>query len=218
MAPENLITVVICDDQAVVREGLEMILNAQAEIEVVGLAQNGMEAVELALAKKPDLVLMDLKMPGMNGILATREIKQQQPETAVLILTTFGEDDLVLDAVRSGAAGYLLKGTPKEELIRAVIGTVAGKSHIDPAVGGKLLDQIAAGGSNGPSSISVELSEREKDVLQLLAKGLTNTQIANTLHLAKGTVRNYLSSIFTKLGVEDRTQAAVLAIRYNIVK
>jgi DNA-binding NarL/FixJ family response regulator len=212
-----MIRIVICDDQAVVREGLEMILNADYEIEVVGLAEDGLRAIELAKEKKPDLVLMDLNMPGMNGIQATREITKHLPEVKVLVLTTFGEDDWVFDAVRSGALGYLLKGTPRQELVAAVKGTVAGESHIDPSIGGKLLAQVAKNSEGKHTTLAIELSERELEVLKLIAQGFTNSNIAERLHLTKGTVRNYVSAILSKLDVSDRTQAAVLAIKYGLV-
>ena len=160
---------------------------------------------------------MDLKMPGMNGIQATREIHKHYPEIKVLVLTTFGDDEWVFDAVRSGASGYLLKGTPRTELVRAVKGTAAGDTHIDPAVAGKLFTHVAQSTVTQNSTMAAELSEREFDVLKLLAQGFTNAEIAERLYLTKGTVRNYVSSILTKLDVEDRTQAAILAVRHGLV-
>ncbi len=213
-----MIRVLVCDDQAVVAEGLEMILNADAEIEVVGLAYGGAEAIDKASQTNPDVILMDLKMPGVNGIQATREIHKDHPEIKILVLTTFGDDEWVFDAVRSGAAGYLLKGTPREELIKAVKGTAAGEAFIDPAVGSKILAQVARSGSLQETTVASDLSEREMDVLRLLAQGFSNAEIADKLFLTKGTVRNYVSSILTKLEVEDRTQAAILAIRHGLVK
>jgi len=212
-----MIRIVICDDQAVVREGLEMILDADHEIEVVALAEDGLRAFELAKEKKPDLVLMDLNMPGMNGIQATREIKKHFPEIKVLVLTTFGEDDWVFDAIRSGASGYLLKGTPRQELVAAVKGTIAGRSHIDPSVGGKILAQVANSSEKKLTTLAADLSERELSILKLIAQGFTNADIAERLHLTKGTVRNYVSAVLSKLDVGDRTQAAVLAIKYGLV-
>ena len=213
-----MVRVLVCDDQAVVCEGLELILNADPEIEVVGLAYDGSEALEMIPDAKPDLVLMDLKMPVMNGIHATREIKKKHPGIKVLVLTTFGEDEWVFDAVRSGADGYLLKGTPRDKLVAAVKGTTAGEAHIDPDVGGKLLAQVAHSRGEQDSSLAADLSERELEVLQLLAQGLTNAEIAEKLYLTRGTVRNYVSSILRKLDVDDRTQAAILAIRHGLVK
>jgi DNA-binding NarL/FixJ family response regulator len=166
---------------------------------------------------QPDLVLMDLKMPVMNGIHATRELKKRDPEIKVLVLTTFGEDEWVFDAVRSGADGYLLKGTPREKLVAAVKGTAAGEAHIDPEVGGKLLAQVAQIPGDQDTTLGVDLSERELGVLKLLAQGWTNAEIAEQLYLTRGTVRNYVSSILSKLDVDDRTQAAILAIRHGLV-
>lgn len=211
-----MIRVLICDDQVVVTDGLEMILAADPDIEVVGMAHDGAEALELIPDTHPDLVLMDLKMPGVNGIQATREIKQRYPEVKVLVLTTFGEDEWVFDAVRSGAAGYLLKGTPRAELVAAIKGTAAGETFIDPSIGGTLLSHVAKTTTQQDTTITADLSERELEILKLLASGLTNTEIAARLFLSKGTVRNYISAILTKLDVEDRTQAAVLAVRHGL--
>lgn len=212
-----MVRVLICDDQAVVCEGLEMILNADPDIEVVGLAYDGSEALELLASTRPDLVLMDLKMPVMNGIHATREIKKRNADIKVLVLTTFGEDEWVFDAVRSGADGYLLKGTPRDKLVSAVKGTAAGEAHIDPEVGGRLLAQVAQNPAHQDSTVAADLSDRELDVLKLLAQGLTNAEIAERLFLTRGTVRNYVSAILSKLDVEDRTQAAILAIRHGLL-
>jgi DNA-binding NarL/FixJ family response regulator len=216
--------VLICDDQWIVSQGLEAILGAEPGIEVVGLAADGAEAMEKVAQVHPDVVLMDLRMPGMNGIEATRLIRERHPEVKVLILTTYGTDEWLFEAIRSGAAGYLLKGTPREALIEAVKGTAAGRTHVDPEVAGKLFEQVAqsepsAGGRPTPmGSILDSLSARELDVLRLLARGLTNTDIAGRLYLSEGTVRNYVSAILSKLQVSDRTQAAVLALRYGLVK
>lgn len=212
-----MVRVLICDDQAVVCEGLEMILDADPDIEVVGLAYDGSEALELLASTRPDLVLMDLKMPVMNGIHATREIKKRNADIKVLVLTTFGEDEWVFDAVRSGADGYLLKGTPRDKLVSAVKGTAAGEAHIDPEVGGRLLAQVAQNPAHQDSTMAADLSDRELDVLKLLAQGLTNAEIAERLFLTRGTVRNYVSAILSKLDVEDRTQAAILAIRHGLL-
>ncbi len=213
-----MIRVLVCDDQAVVADGLEMILSADAEIEVVDLAYGGDEVIEKAAQSKPDVILMDLKMPGVNGIQATREIHKAHPEIKIIVLTTFGDDEWVFDAVRSGAAGYLLKGTPRVELIKAVKGTAAGESYIDPAVGSKILAQVARSASAQETTVAKDLSDREMDVLRLLAQGFSNAEIAQKLYLTKGTVRNYVSSILAKLEVEDRTQAAILAIRHGLVE
>ncbi|MFM8322981.1 MAG: response regulator [Chloroflexota bacterium] len=212
-----MIRVLICDDQAVVRDGLEMILDADPEIEVVGAAADGLEAVEKVQLARPDVVLMDLKMPGMNGIQATQAIHHRFPHIKVLVLTTYGDDEWVFDAIRSGAAGYLLKGTPRLDLVKAVKGTAEGRTHVDPEVAGKLFAHVAQAAPEQGSTLAETLSERELDVLRLLAQGLTNAEIAERLFLTRGTVRNYISAILSKLGVEDRTQAALIALRYGLI-
>ncbi len=210
--------VIICDDQAIIRDGLEMLLNLEKDIEVVGQAQDGAEAVELTAQHQPDLVLMDLKMPGMNGIEATRQIRTHYPAVSVLVLTTYDDDEWVFDAIRAGASGYLLKDTPREEVIKAIRGTVEGKSFVDPAVAGKLMGQVAGQQAQPASLITDKLTGREVDVLRLLARGFTNADIAARLHLSEGTVRNHVSAIFAKLDVSDRTQAAVIAIQHGLGK
>jgi DNA-binding NarL/FixJ family response regulator len=212
-----MIRVLICDDQIIVCEGLEAILSAEPGIEVVGMAQDGAEALEMIEKLQPDVALMDLKMPGLNGIQATDRISSRHPNTRVLVLTTFGDDEWVFDAIRSGAAGFLLKGTPKTTLIEAVKGTAEGQTYIDPSIAGKLFTHIAQRTAPPDTSVVAELSEREVEVLSLLAQGLTNHEIAERLHLSNGTVRNYVSSIFSKLNVADRTQAAVFAMRHGLV-
>lgn len=208
--------ILICDDQAVVRDGLELLLKLERDFEVVGAASDGAEAVELAAQKKPDLVLMDLKMPGTNGIEATRQIKARQPEVKVLVLTTYDDDQWVFDAIRAGASGYLLKDTPREDIIRAIRGTLEGKSFVDPGVAGKLLEQVAGKQVQPETLLTEKLTGREVDVLRLIARGLSNTEIAERLALSEGTVRNHVSAILTKLDVADRTQAAVIAIQHGL--
>lgn len=208
--------VLICDDQALIRDGLEMLLKLEKDIEVVGQAQDGAEAVEQVAQHQPDLVLMDLKMPGMNGIEATRRIRTHYPSVQVLVLTTYDDDEWVFDAIRAGASGYLLKDTPREAVIQAVRGTVEGRSFVDPAVAGKLLGQVAGQQTRPTTLLTDKLTPREVDVLRLLAQGLTNTEIADRLYLSEGTVRNHVSAILAKLDVSDRTQAAVLAIQHGL--
>ena len=212
-----MIKVLICDDQEIVCEGLQRILESDADIRVVGTVHNGMEALEQIPLRNPDLVLMDLKMPVMNGVIATRKIKEKYPHIRVLVLTTYDDDEWLFDAVRSGASGYLLKDRPRDELIRAIKGTFDGNAFIDPAVAGKLLNNIAQNTPPHQPPLGISLSERETDVLQLLTQGLSNADIAQRLFLSEGTVRNYTSAIFAKLNVSDRTQAVVLALRYGLV-
>lgn len=208
--------VVICDDQATIRDGLQMLLTLEKDVKVVGMAEDGFEAVELVAKHEPDLVLMDLKMPGTNGIEATRQIRTRYPAVKVLVLTTYDDDEWVFDAVRAGASGYLLKDTPRETLIKAVKETVLGKSFVDPLVAGKLLSRVASKQTEPATLITDKLTEREVEVLRLLANGLSNSDIAKRLFLSEGTVRNYVSSVFAKLEVSDRTQAAVIAIRHGL--
>ncbi len=212
-----MIRVLICDDQVIVCEGLRAILSTARGIEVVGVVHDGAQAVEMIPETQPDIILMDLKMPVMNGIQATRLIRQQHPQVRVLVLTTYDADEWVFDAIRGGAAGYLLKDTPREKLIAAIQETVEGKTHVDPAVAGKLFARVAARDVEPPDTLVADsLSAREREVLSLLGRGLTNADIAKRLYLSEGTVRNYVSSILAKLDVPDRTQAAVLALRYGL--
>mgnify|MGYP002713122682 CR=1 FL=1 len=212
-----MINVLITDDQVIVRDGLQVILETDDEIKVVGTASDGAQAIELVEQLKPDLVLMDLKMPGMNGIQATRHIRQHYPHIFVLVLTTYDADEWVFDAIRSGASGYIIKDTPREKLIMAIKETVQGKTHVDPAVAGTLFEHIAKNNPAPQPAIAAELSERELQILQLVAQGLSNGDIAEKLFLSEGTVRNYVSAIFTKLDVSDRTQAVILAFKYGLV-
>jgi DNA-binding NarL/FixJ family response regulator len=211
-----MVRVLICDDQVVVCEGLKAILSTIDGIEVVGIANDGTQAIDLTSQLQPDVVLMDLKMPIINGIQATRTIRAQFPKIRVLVLTTYDFDEWVFDAIRSGASGYLLKDSPRELLVAAIQGTADGKSYIDRSVAGKLLDQISRGTASPDPALAGLLSERERDVLRLLARGFSNPDIAQRLYLSEGTVRNYVSAIFSKLGVSDRTQAAVLALRAGL--
>lgn len=210
--------VLICDDQAIVRDGLELLLQLEKDIEVTGTAEDGIQALEMIAKKQPDLVLMDLKMPGINGVETTRRILATYPQIKVLVLTTFDDDEWVFDAIRAGAAGYLLKDTPRARVIEAIHGTLQGKSFVDPAVVGKLMNQIANKQEQPASTINERLTDREMDVLRLIARGLGNGEIAKQLHLSEGTVRNHVSSIFTRLEISDRTQAAILAIKHGLDK
>jgi DNA-binding NarL/FixJ family response regulator len=208
--------VIICDDQAIVREGLEMLLKLEPDIEVVGIAGDGAAAIEMVAQKKPDMVLMDLKMPIMNGVEATRQIRTKYPEIKVLVLTTYDDDEWVFDAIRAGASGYLLKDTPRDEFLKAIRGTVTGKTYVDPSVAGKVLRQASGHQTQPATLITSQLTEREIEVLRLIAKGLNNKDISDRLFLSEGTVRNHVSAILAKLGVSDRTQAAVIAIQHGL--
>jgi two-component system, NarL family, response regulator LiaR len=211
-----MIRVLICDDQEVVREGLATILSTAQGIQVVGAAPDGARAMEMIAELKPDIVLMDLNMPLVNGIEATRQMYDQFPTVRVLVLTTYETEEWVLDAIRAGAVGYLLKDTPRANLIRAIEGTYTGQSYLDPGVAGKIIAQVANPGSRADTTLTKDLSLREREVLRLLARGKSNSDIASLLFLTEGTVRNYVSSIFSKLNVSDRTQAAVIALRHGL--
>lgn len=214
-----MIRVLIVDDQTVVRAGLAAIVGSDPEIEVVGEGGNGEEAVLLVESLSPDLVLMDLQMPVMNGVQATRRLKQVHPTLPILVLTTYAADEWVLDAVRAGAAGYLLKDTRPAQLIAGIKGTVAGDTFLDPAIAGKVLRQAMhpKNSSPQPTQLVEALTPRELEVLALVVKGMNNRQIGEQLHLATGTVRNHVSEIMGKLTVSDRTQAAVLAVQMGLV-
>lgn len=212
-----MIRVIICDDQEIVCQGLSTILNNDPEIEVVATAHDGQELLPMVEALNPNLILMDLKMPGMNGVQATQRIQQSWPQVRVLILTTYDDDEWLFDAIRSGAAGYLLKDTPSHRLIDAIKGTMAGNTFLDPAVAGKLLSSITHPRPALPPRSTIQLSEREREILQLMARGLANADIARELYLSEGTVRNYTSALFARLGVSDRTQAVIAGLRHGLV-
>ena len=211
-----MIPLVLVDDQEVVREGLRAILESVPGFDVVGVASNGAEGLEVVATNRPDVVLMDLNMPIMNGVEATRTLQRTHPDVPVLVLTTYDAEEWVVDAVRAGAAGYLLKDAPRERLIEAIRGTAEGRAHVDPGVAGDLLARVAVADRPEPGAFADTLSDRELDVLRLLAKGMTNAAIADQLFLSEGTIRNYVSSILSKLHLEDRTQAAVLAVRHGL--
>jgi DNA-binding NarL/FixJ family response regulator len=212
-----MIDVLICDDQAIARHGLQMILSTAPEMRIVGEAQDGEEAIARVAELQPHLVLMDLKMPKVNGVEATRAIRAQFPHVYVLVLTTYDADEWVFEAVRAGAHGYLLKDTPPAQLLGAIRGTVEGKTAVDPGVAGKLLASVAS--LPPPLAPGPEvLSAREVAVLRLMAEGLTNAEIGLRLHLSEGTVRNYASAILGKLGARDRTQAVVMGIRMGVIR
>ena len=217
---EQKIRLIICDDQTIVCEGLSAILTSVPEVKVVGIAHNGREAINLIPDTRPDLILMDLKMPVMNGIQATKIIKEKYSTVAVLVLTTYDSDEWVIDAIRSGAAGYLLKDTPSEDLIRAIIDTMQGRSHIDPQIASKLLNMVAhqPNPSTSDRQLLNSLSDREREILQLLGRGLTNSEIAKILFLSEGTTKNYVSAILSKLNFVDRTQAALFAVKVGLSK
>ena len=212
-----MIKVLIADDQDIVCEGLKRILQTDPEIDVIATANDGQQALDLIDAEVPDIVLMDLQMPRMNGVQAIRHLKESHPDLPVLVLTTYMDDKWLFDAIRSGASGYLLKDRPRQELLDAIHGTIAGHAYIDPSVAGKILSNVATSPDKQPAEHAHNLTDREQDILNLLAQGLSNADISGRLYLSEGTVRNYTSTLFAKLGVSDRTQAVILAIRQGLV-
>ncbi|NMB62905.1 MAG: response regulator transcription factor [Chloroflexi bacterium] len=212
-----MIRILICDDQELVCEGLKAILGTSNLVEVIGLAYNGLEALDFLEKNEVDVVLMDLKMPILNGIQTTKQIKEKYPSVHILVLTTYDADQWVLDAIRYGADGYMLKDAPRERLLQAIEEVNIGKTPVDSKVAGKLFEQITKIPQKSPTTIGSNLTEREHEVLLLISHGKSNAEIAESLFLSEGTVRNYVSSILEKLDVTDRTQAAVIAIRSGLV-
>jgi DNA-binding NarL/FixJ family response regulator len=219
------IRVLLADDQDIIRTGLTIILNHQPDLEVVGQAADGAQAIDLVKQLNPDVVLMDIKMPNINGIQATRQIVAARPQTQIIILTTYDTDDWVFDGIRAGAIGYLLKDTPSQDLAAAVRGAMRGESQIDPAVARKVLREfqhLTRDRAPKPKQTFDEpelehLTDREEDVLKLLASGLSNKDIASQLSLSEGTVKNHISAILAKLHANDRTQAVLTALKRGLV-
>lgn len=209
------IGVLLVDDHAVVREGLRTFLELQDGIEVVGEAADGEEGVREAERLRPDVILMDLVMPKLDGVEAMRELRRELPETRVIVLTSFAEDDRLLPAIQAGAAGYLLKDVRPAELARAVRAAHAGEALLDPAVAARLVEAIA----QAPGEEPVErLTPREREVLEMIGRGLPNKLIARRLEVSEKTVKNHVTHLLAKLGVSDRTQAALYAARTGLVE
>ena len=206
-----MIRVLIADDHSVVRQGLRMFLGLDPELDVVGAACNGAEAVELASQLKPDVILMDMRMPVMDGITAIGLIRTAQPEIEIVAVTSVLEDQVVVDAIRAGAIGYLLKDTEADELCRAIKAAAAGQVQLSPQAAARLMREVRA--VDSPE----ELSPRELDVLRLLAVGHSNREIAQALTIGEKTVKTHMSNILGKLGLASRTQAALYAVKIGLV-
>ncbi len=207
--------VVVADDQTVVREGLVTLLSTMPSIEVVGAAADGEQAVALVAETTPDVVLMDLRMPGLDGVEATRRIRAEHPETQVVVLTTYADDDSILDALRAGALGYLTKDAGRDHIRRALEAAAAGQAVLDPAVQARLV-QVAHLPGVGPAVIPDGLTDREVDVLRLIAAGKSNGEIAAELFLSEATVKTHINHIFAKTRSRDRAQAITYAHRHGI--
>jgi DNA-binding NarL/FixJ family response regulator len=214
-----MIRVLIADDQALVRGGFRMILDAQEDIDVVGEACDGREALERARELAPDVVLMDIRMPARDGIEATLRLRALQDPLDVLVLTTFGEDEVLWGAIEAGAAGFVLKDSSAEDLIAAVRAVAGGGAWFDPGVAPRVLEryrQVVAPAARDSTRLD-ELTEREHEVLRLMARGATNAEIGRTLHVAEATVKTHVGSIFAKLEVRDRAAAIVFAYDHGVV-
>lgn len=217
---QSPIRVLLVDDQALFREGLRTLLSIWPDLEVVGEAGNGAEAVETAVALRPDVALMDLRMPVLDGVAATRRLRQELPDCKIIVLTTFDDDEHVFEGLRAGAVGYLLKDVPSEKLVEAIRAAAGGASFLQPSIAAKVLAEFTR---LTPSAAPIAqplvepLSERELEILALLAAGDSNREIANQLYITEGTVKNHVTNILGKLGVRDRTQAALKAKELGLI-
>jgi DNA-binding NarL/FixJ family response regulator len=208
------IRILIADDHPIVREGLSAVLETQPDFEIVGQAPDGVQAVDLARTLQPDVMLLDLELPGLDGVAALRAIRDENPAARVIVFTAFDSDERILGAVRNGAQGYLLKGAPREELFQAIRVVHAGGSLIQPVVAARLLQQA---GASSPIEALEPLTERELDVLRLLGKGRQNKEIAADLVISERTVKFHVSAILAKLRVGNRTEAVAKAVQLGLV-
>lgn len=206
------IRILIADDQVITRSGLRVLLSAADELQVVGEANNGEEAIAMANAEQPDVILMDLRMPGVNGIEATRRIHRTSPHIGILILTVFEDDASVFPAIRSGARGYLLKNSEQEELVRAIRTVAAGGAVFSPGIAQKVLGYLSVPQKQPTSNLFDELTEREREILHWIARGKTNTEIASNLNLSAKTVSNYISNVLLKVHATDRAKLMLIAL------
>jgi two-component system, NarL family, response regulator DegU len=211
------IRIVLAEDQTLMRQGLRTILDLEDGFEVVGEASNGQEALEQAMAWRPDIVLMDVQMPVLDGVQATSLITTMLPQTVVIILTTFDSDTYVFDAIKAGARGYLLKDTPANQLLATMRRVHAGESIIQPAIASRMIAEFSRRQQTPQTASEETLSEREREVLRLISEGLSNREIALRLILAEGTVKNHVSTILDKLHAANRTQAAKLAREQGLI-
>lgn len=219
----TMIKVMIVDDQPLIRDGLLALLNLRAEIEVVGTAEDGQQAFERAAELNPDIILMDIRMAGMNGVEGTKRITTKFPNMKVLMLTTFNDSELIFEALEEGASGYLLKDMPTDTIVQAIKTVQAGGVVLPPKVTGQMVKELRKikGIENTVKELQVpkslqDLTNREQDVLEHLGYGYSNKEIANILFITEGTVKNHVSNLINKLELRDRTQAAIFAVRYGI--
>ncbi len=210
------IRILIADDHEVVRMGIRALIQQRAHLHVVAEAATGEEAVELALQHKPDVVVMDVRMPGMLGVEACQKIVQQLPNTRVVMLTSYAEDDLLFAAIRAGASGYVLKRIGSDDLIRTIEAVGRGESALDPSMTEAIFRELRHTEKNKEAALFAELTSQEMRVLALIADGLTNREIASRLFLGEGTVRNYVSNLLSKLNLSNRAEAAAFAVQHHI--
>ena len=211
------IRIVIVDDQRLIREGLAALLALVSDLQILGQAADGQAAIELAATLSPDVILMDVRMPGMNGVAATREIRRRFPTTRVIVLTTFDDDEYVFQSLQAGASGYLLKNADPDHLAAAIRAVHAGDSILDPAVTNKVIQRAVSADAAAPLlTLSEKLTPREREILHLIVQGATNAEIAAHLCLSEGTVKNHISHILDKLGARDRVQAVRLAVEWGL--
>lgn len=209
----------ITDDQRLMREGLKTILDLEEDLTVVQLAENGRDALDKIANIQPDVVLMDIRMPVMGGVECTKIIKQKYPDIKVLILTTFDDDEFIIEALKNGAVGYILKDLSSEKLVGAIRDAYHGSSIMQPEIAAKVISHITGTvkepvhNSNKLRNVKSELTDREKDVLELVGKGMSNTEIAKKLYISEGTVKNYMSNLYSKLEVDDRSKLTLYAIK-----
>ena len=217
-----MIRILLVDDQSIIREGLSSLLQTQPDLEVIGEAENGQVAVEKAIALQPHVILMDIRMPIMDGIAAIRILQEQAPEIKILVLTTFDEDEYITQAMSCGAQGYLLKDTPSSELAQAIRSVNQGYTQMGPGLFAKAMANSAEQVNAGVKSLTTppeleQLTAREKEVLQLIATGYSNREIAAELYITERTVKNHVNSILRSLNLRDRTQAAIFAYQHFLV-
>jgi two-component system, NarL family, response regulator DevR len=207
---------VLVDDHEVVRLGLKTLLERHPQFEVIGEAGTAREAIELASRLKPDVMIMDIRLPGVSGIEACEQITRNNPDVKVIILTSYAEDDMLFSAIRAGASGYVLKQIGGEDLIKAIESVGRGEALLDPAVTQRVIQEVRRAVKDEEASAFINLSQQEKHVLMAVSEGRTNREIAKALYLGEGTVRNYVSSILSKLGVSNRAEAAAYAVEHNL--
>lgn len=218
-----MINIMVVDDQPLMRDGLATLLNMRKDISVVGTAADGLEAFEKAKTLKPDIILMDIRMPGTGGVEGTRLIKQNLETVKVLMLTTFTDSELIFDALEEGASGYLLKDMSTDTIVQAIVTVQSGGIVLPPNLTGQILKELkkskgmdVKAGETVPPAVLKELTEREIDVLKQIGYGMSNKEIAAVLYITEGTVKNHVSNLISKLELRDRTQAAIFAVRYGI--